>query len=133
MAFGQDIYTGQTVPNDTTLVAGTRPNAGWLFIQESSRIERRNRLDETSVTLGVTGPPSLGEVMQNFVHSLDTTDNRPTNWSRQIPFEPGLVLAWDHTERLLGIGDGKLFGADIDAAWRAHRSEISSRRGAPWG
>ncbi len=113
-AFGQDIYTGQTVPNDTTLVKGTRPNAGWLFIQETSRIERTRRLDETSVTVGVTGPPALGEVMQKFVHGIDPNDNRPINWSSELPFEPGIVLAWDHTERLFAAGDGKLFGADLE-------------------
>lgn len=113
-AFGQDIYTGQLVNNDTTHIKGTRPNAGWLFIQESSRIERANRLDETSVTLGVTGPPALGEVMQNFVHSLDPGDNRPTNWDTELPFESGVVLAWDHTERVLAVGTGKAFGADFE-------------------
>ena len=113
-AFGQDIYTGQLVPGDTTPVKGTRPNAGWLFVQESSRIERSRRLDETSVTVGITGPPALGEVMQSFVHGIDPQDNRPINWNTELPFEPGVVLAWDHTERLLAVGDGKLFGADFE-------------------
>jgi lipid A 3-O-deacylase len=113
-AFGQDIYTGQLVPNDTTLVKGTRPNAGWLFIEESSRIARRNRLDETRVTLGVTGPPALGEVMQHAFHEIAPQDNRPINWSSELPFEPGIVLAWDHTERVLAAGDGKLAGFDVE-------------------
>jgi lipid A 3-O-deacylase len=113
-AFGQDIYTGQLVPGDTTPVRGTRPNAGWLFVQESSRIARARRLDETSITVGVTGPPALGEVMQKFVHGLDPQDNRPINWDTELPFEPGVVLAWDHTERLLAVGDGKWFGADVE-------------------
>lgn len=113
-AFGQDIYTGQLVPGDTTPVKGTRPNAGWLFVQEASRIARRSSLDETSVMIGVTGPPALGEVMQHFVHSLAPQDNRPINWNTELPFEPGLLLAWDHTERTLAFGDGRAFGADIE-------------------
>lgn len=113
-AFGQDMYTGQLVPGDTTPVKGTRPNAGWLYVEESSRYERKNRLDETSITVGVTGPPALGEVTQSFAHSIAPNYNRPINWDTQLPFEPGLVLAWDHTERLLAIGAGKLLSADVE-------------------
>jgi lipid A 3-O-deacylase len=113
-AFGQDIYTGETLPNDTTLVKGTRPNAGWLFVEESSKIERTNRLDETSITIGVTGPPALGQTMQRIFHDIAPADNRPINWNTELPFEPGIVLAWDHTERWLAAGDGKLFGFDVE-------------------
>ena len=113
-AFGQDIYTGQLVHGDTTPVKGTRPNAGWLYVQESSRYERPNRLDETSVTLGVTGAPALGETTIKIVHAFAPDYNRPINWDSQLPFEPGLILAWDHTERILTIGEGKRFGADVE-------------------
>jgi lipid A 3-O-deacylase len=114
LAFGQDIYTGELVPGDTTSEPGTRPNAGWLYLQESSRFERTNRLDETSVTVGVTGAAALGGVTQQFVHGIAPAYNRPINWSTQLPFEPGVVLAWDHTERIFAVGDGKLFGADVE-------------------
>ena len=113
-AFGQDIYTGELVPEDTTPAKGTRPNAGWLYVQESSRYERANRLDETSVTLGVTGPPALGETTIKIVHAFAPDYNRPVNWDTQLPFEPGVILAWDHTERALAIGEGRKFGADLE-------------------
>ena len=113
-AFGQDIYTSELVPGDTTPVRGTRPNAGWLFVQESSRIERANRLDETSVTVGVTGAPALGQTTVQLVHAIAPAYNRPINWDAQLPFEPGVILAWDHTERLFAVGEGKLFGADVE-------------------
>ena len=113
-AFGQDIYTGQLVPGDTTPVKGTRPNAGWLYVQESSRFERTNRLDETSVTVGVTGPPALGETTVKIVHAFAPDYNRPINWDTQLPFEPGVNFAWDHTERILALGEGRKFGADLE-------------------
>jgi hypothetical protein len=113
-AFGQDIYTGQLVFGDTTPVKGTRPNAGWLYVQESSRIERTNQLDETSVTVGVTGAPALGQTTVQLVHAIAPDYNRPINWSTQLPFEPGIVLAWDRTERMLTMGEGKLLGADVE-------------------
>ena len=113
-AFGQDMYTGQLVSGDTTPVVGTRPNAGWLYVQESSRIERTNRLDETSVTIGVTGPAALGAVTQQLVHAIAPAYNRPINWSTQLPAEPGLILAWDRTERVLAAGEGKFLSADVE-------------------
>ncbi len=113
-SFGQDIYTGALVFNDTTKIPGTRPNAGWLYVQESSRVMDRNRLDESSVTIGVTGPPALAEGTQHIVHSIAPYYNRPVNWDSQLPFEPGIDLAYDRTQRVLAFGDGKLFGGDIE-------------------
>jgi hypothetical protein len=113
-AFGQDIYTGALVPGDTTRVAGARPNAGWLFIEESSKIAHRNSLDESSVTIGVTGEAAQGEFTQRVFHGIAPNYNRPTNWSSQLPFEPGIVVAYDHTQRLFAFGDGKFFGADAE-------------------
>src|SRR5471030_3067295 len=80
-SIGQDMYTGKLVPGDTTRESGTRPNAAWLYLQESSRIATADRLDETSVSIGVTGPPALGQEMQRFFHNLAPDLNRPLNWS----------------------------------------------------
>ncbi len=113
-SFGQDMYTGQLVPGDTTHVPGTRPNAGWLYVQESSRVFTADHLNETSITLGVTGPPALGESTQSFIHSIAPNFNRPIDWSVQIPFEPGLVLAYDRTQRILVHGEGSVFGGDVE-------------------
>jgi lipid A 3-O-deacylase len=113
-SIGQDIYTGKLVPGDTTHIPGTRPNAGWLYLQESSRIVTADRLDETSLTLGVTGPPALGEQMQNLFHSFAPDFNRPTNWTVQIPFEPGVVAAFDRTQRMLAFGGAEQFGGDVE-------------------
>jgi hypothetical protein len=113
-SLGQDIYTGTLVPGDTVRVPGTRPNAAWLYVEESSRIAGADRLDETSVTLGVTGPPALGQEMQSAFHSIAPDFNRPINWSVQVPFEPGLILAYDRTQRILVAGDGAEFGGDVE-------------------
>jgi hypothetical protein len=113
-SFGQDIYTGEFEAGDTTHVPGTRPNAGWLYVQESSRVFTASHLDETSITLGVTGPPALGKVAQNAFHSLAPSFNRTTNWDEQLPFEPGLILAYDRTQRILVHGEGAVFGGDVE-------------------
>jgi lipid A 3-O-deacylase len=123
-SFGQDIYTGKLVPGDTTHIPGTRPNAGWLYVQESSRVATADRLDETSITLGVTGPPALGEQMQNLFHSFAPEFNRPTNWTVQIPFEPGVNVAFDRTLRVLALPPSEGLGGDIEPHFGASIGNI---------
>jgi lipid A 3-O-deacylase len=113
-SFGQDIYTGKLAPGDTSLLPGTRPNAGWLYIMESSRAGTKDRLDESSVTVGITGPEALGEFTQREFHAIAPSFNRPIDWAMQLPFEPGIVLAYDHTERLLALGEGDSFSGDVE-------------------
>ena len=112
-SLGQDMYTGKLLPDDTTHEPGTRPNAAWLYLQESSRVTTDDRLDETSVSVGVTGPPALGQEMQRAFHNLAPDLNRPLNWSEQVPFEPGIVLSYDRTQRLAVVGDTMHFAADV--------------------
>jgi lipid A 3-O-deacylase len=123
-SIGQDMYTGKLVPGDTTHVPGTRPNAAWLYLQESSRITTDDRLDETSVSIGVTGPPALGKEMQTFFHNMAPDLNRPTNWSVEVPFEPGLVVSYDRTQRIAAVGDAEHFGFDIQPHFGASLGNI---------
>jgi hypothetical protein len=123
-SLGQDIYTGKLVPGDTTHISGTRPNAGWLYLQESSRFVTADRLDETSITLGVTGPPALGEQMQNFFHSLAPAYNRPTNWAVQLPFEPGIIAAFDRTYRVVSTPPSDGIGGDVEPHFGASIGNI---------
>jgi hypothetical protein len=44
-----------------------------------------------SVEVGVTGPPALGEPVQNGVHRL-TGSRRQEGWRHQIGFEPGVLV-----------------------------------------
>jgi hypothetical protein len=57
---GQDIYTPSVSPDDPHASPGHGPNAGWLYLTQAARIVSPTRFDELAVTLGVTGPPSLG-------------------------------------------------------------------------
>ena len=114
-ALGQDIYTGTLLaPADTSYVPGSRPEAGWLYVQEVSRVASRDGLDETSVTLGVIGPPSLGAAGQRVAHGWGPDFNNTFNWSAQLPFEPGIILAYERTQRMLVFGEGGPFGGDVE-------------------
>ena len=61
-----------------------------------------------SVVDRVTGPPSLAQVTQRIAHNWLPEFNRPTDWSREIRFEPGAVVGYEHRERMLAYTAGEV-------------------------
>jgi lipid A 3-O-deacylase len=100
---GQDIYTPMLRTSDPLPGEGARPNAGWLYLSQSARTLRQERSDEITLTLGVTGPPSLARFTQRLAHSAAPEFNRPTDWSRQIGFEPGVMARYQQRRRAVLI------------------------------
>lgn len=99
-AFGQQIFTGERHIGDTSPADGSRPNAGWLYVEEMERTASVTRLDEWSVTVGVTGPPALAQFVQRVAHGYAAAYNRPVDWTAQLPFEPGFILRYEQSRRL---------------------------------
>jgi hypothetical protein len=112
MEIGQDIYTPAVRTGDTSAAPNSRPNAGWLYLSQSARRLRTDRSDEVTITLGVTGPPSLAQQMQRIAHSAAPAFNRPTDWSRAIYFEPGIVARYEQRRRV-GVAEAGSFGFDL--------------------
>jgi len=112
LEIGKDIYTPSVSLDDPHAAANSRPNTGWLFVSQSARSLRDRRADELTITVGVTGPAALGEQMQRFFHSLAPEFNRPTDWTRQTAFEPGLILRYETRSRLAAVNAGAL-GFDL--------------------
>jgi lipid A 3-O-deacylase len=108
---GQDIYTRDATLSDPRVIGRSRPSAGWLYLAQTARALKDQRSDELTLTLGVTGPPSLAQYTQRIAHSAAPTFNRPTDWSRQIEFEPGVIARYEHRERLV-VANGT-FGLDV--------------------
>jgi hypothetical protein len=100
---GQDIYTPMLRASDPVPGNDARPSAGWLYLSQSARTLRPERADEITLTLGVTGPPSLARFTQHLAHSAAPEFNRPTDWSRQIEFEPGLMARYQQRRRVFEI------------------------------
>jgi lipid A 3-O-deacylase len=96
---GQDIYTRDATLSDTSVVAHARPSAGWLYLSQAARSLRDDRSDEVTLTFGVTGTPSLARLSQRIAHSAAPAFNRPTDWSRQIDFEPGAIVRYEQRRR----------------------------------
>jgi lipid A 3-O-deacylase len=109
---GQDIYTPAVSREDPHAAVGARPNAGWLFLSQASRSLREDRSDALTITLGVTGPPSLARFTQQAAHSMAPEFNRPTDWTRQIAFEPGAIVQYEQHRRVAALESGSL-GFDL--------------------
>lgn len=112
LELGQDIYTPSTSLQNPHPAPNSRPNAGWLYLSQSARALDQNSSNDLTLTLGVTGPPSLAQVTQRLAHSVAPHFNRPIDWSRQINFEPGAIVKFEHRGRIPSIDDGA-FGADL--------------------
>src|SRR6185436_10093430 len=72
---GQDLYTPATSITNPVPAVGSRPNAGWLYLSQTAQSLRTERSDELTLTLGVTGGPSLGKFTQTLAHSVAPTFN----------------------------------------------------------
>jgi hypothetical protein len=139
---GQDIYTPSV--SASGLAAPTaRPNAGWLYLSESARSLTPDRSDALTLTLGVTGPPSLAQFTQRVAHDVGPEYNRPTDWTRQIAFEPGVIARFEHDARFatptdlpLGIElvprAGVSLGNVLTDADAGMRVRIGWRMSHPW-
>ena len=113
-SFGQQIFTGARQVGDDGPVSGSRPNAGWLYVQETERIVSGDRLEEWSLSAGVTGTPALAEFVQRVAHGYAAAYNRPVDWSRQLPFEPGFIARYERTQRAMSLGDGGSWSAGVE-------------------
>jgi hypothetical protein len=100
LELGQDIYTAAVSESDPHAAATARPSAGWLYLEQTARELSADRSDELSLSIGVTGPPSLAQFTQRLAHRAAPTFNRPTDWSRQIGFEPGAIVRYERRRRV---------------------------------
>ena len=105
LELGQDIYTAAVNRRHPVAPTTARPSAGWLYLEQTARALTSNQSDELSLTLGVTGPPSLARFTQQLAHDAAPKFNRPTDWSRQIAFEPGVIARYEQ-RRLVSLIPG---------------------------
>ncbi len=104
LEIGQDIYT-PFVPATGAASNTQRPDAGWLYLSESAQSLTADHSDALTLTLGVTGPPSLAQLTQHVAHDVGPAYNRPTDWSREIAFEPGVIVRYEHDARFATPAD----------------------------
>jgi hypothetical protein len=112
LELGQDIYTPATSAEAPQPAPGSRPNAGWLYLAQTARVLSAARSDEATITVGVTGNPSLARYMQTLVHRVAPAYNRPIDWSNQIGFEPGIIARYEQRRRAVALSAGDI-GWDV--------------------
>lgn len=104
MCVASDINIPNPPPTD-------RPYAGWLYVGFGAHEASENRLDSLTVNLGVVGPMSLAEDAQKFYHSIIGAD-WPRGWHNQIKNEPGIIVAYEHSERFFRTRISDEFSVD---------------------
>ena len=102
---GQDIYTPPASAVTSIPQPGQRPYAGWLFVSGTARLANRTRSDALTIVMGVTGDPSLAEKIQTAWHTL-IGYARPLGWAHQIPFQPGVMVGYEHQQEVLRAAVG---------------------------
>ena len=109
-ALGQNMYT----PHDLSLAnppATDRPYAGFLYGAIGLADDTGTGLDQLQVMLGMVGPASLARESQKFVHAI-FNDRKPMGWATQLHNEPGLVIEYNRSVKL--IAPQSLAGAIFD-------------------
>lgn len=92
-AIGQHMFTPAdiTVPD---LIPDDRAYAGWLYGEAGVSGGTRDMQETLTLSLGVTGDPSLAERTQKFVHRL-VDSPEPQGWRNQIAAEPTVQLYYE--------------------------------------
>lgn len=116
ISFGQSIYTPEN-KETTELVPDDRPYAGWTYLSLALRERRGRSVDSLELTLGVIGPDSFAEDVQNWVHEkIGSAEAR--GWDNQLKNEIGGILAWRRDTQLFtdpDSADG--WGADLTSSF----------------
>lgn len=111
MAVGQNMYT----PMDYSVRApqpDDRPYAGWLYGSAGVTSDTGATLDHFRITLGVVGPLSGAEQVQETVHDFIGSDH-PQGWQNQLDNEPGLILSYQRKWRNYWGLNNDGFGIDV--------------------
>lgn len=117
-ALGQNIYTPEDTSR-TALIQDDRPYAGWLYGAASIHAETRRKvagwsldtLDSVELNLGLVGPQTYAEDVQNNFHDLIGVD-RADGWNNQLKNEPALALFFERKWRPQPVRFG---GLEFDA------------------
>lgn len=128
---GQDIYTATRSREQPTPLAGSRADAGVLWISSSNRRVRAARVTELSWIVGVTGEPALAAPVQRFFHDIAPGWNGPIDWANQLPAEAVIGVRYEQ-RRMRSVGVVELqphAGASVGTLLTEVRVGIGARTG----
>lgn len=107
---GQSMFTPDDITNPDPPL-DDRPYAGLLFGSVYLSADTGRRRDTLGLEIGVTGPPSLAETMQKFIHNDIGIGDPPRGWHTQIDTEVTFRVLYEQKRRY----PGTLWGFEVDA------------------
>ncbi len=110
-AFGQNMYTPKNYEL-TTPQPNDRPYAGWLYGSAGLTSDTGRTLDNFNITLGIVGPSSLAEQVQETVHDAIGSPH-PMGWQYQLHDEPGVIVSYERKWRNLWQVNPGGYGFDV--------------------
>lgn len=111
LSLGQSMFT----PSNTkqkALITNDRPYAGYLYAGLSLYAYQQKRLNLFELDVGVIGPLSLAEELQNDAHRL-IGSNRAEGWDNQLHNEPTLELIYQTKWKIWNWRAGNGVGLDL--------------------
>jgi hypothetical protein len=111
VSIGQDIYTPENTES-RDLIADDRPYAGFTYLAVGFHSKNAGRKDTWEITLGVIGPYSYAQEMQDVVHDV-IGSARAKGWDHQLDDEIGLNITFESQWRLLHTEIGRGFSCDL--------------------
>jgi len=90
---GQKVFTPENI-EESSLIIDDRPYAGWLFFEtfighRYDDFPDRDKMNGLILTIGIVGPNSHADDIQNFTHDLTDSDDA-NGWDNQLEDELGL-------------------------------------------
>lgn len=103
VAIGQQIYT-PTDTKTTDLIQDDRPYAGWLYVAFSTQFKTEHRSHSVELDLGIIGPESGAENVQNGFHKVIGVEGT-YGWQHQLATEPTLQMSYQQRLRFFELTD----------------------------
>jgi hypothetical protein len=108
---GVSVWSAIRTPEDldaSEVVEDDRPYAGYLGLAVAVNSVSQTQLDTLELTVGIVGPSSFAEELQNAFHDRDAS-----GWGNQLAGEVAFVLAWQRFHRAATWDLGRGVGAEI--------------------
>ena len=107
---GQSMFTPSDI-TDPNPPLDDRPYAGFLFGSLYLTADTGRRLDTFAFEVGITGPPSLAETAQKFIHNDLGIGDPPKGWGTQLETEVAFRVLYEQKRRY----SGAWYGLEVDA------------------
>lgn len=111
LSIGQSIFTPRDTET-TTPLPDQHPYAGWLHATFLTAVDSGTTLDSLALDVGLVGPSSGAEWVQNNVHDLMGADESQ-GWDNQLRDEFGFVVTYERKWRALAEWRRGGLGVDV--------------------